>query len=127
MPVNVMLGGSEGSEEGDELDYVWELRERLEDAYEVATEHLRLSANRQKRYYNVKANEQLYKVGDLVWAMNKVRKKGRCPKMQMRWIGPLVVVKRLNDVTYMVKVSEKDSKVTITETVRWKGHSTLGS
>ena len=43
--------------------------------------------------------------------INKERKKGRCPEMQMRWIGPLVVVKWLNDVTYMVKVSEKDSKV----------------
>ena len=31
--------------------------------------------------------------------------------MQMRWIGPLVVVKRLNDVADMVKVSEKDSLV----------------
>ena len=31
--------------------------------------------------------------------------------MQMRWIGPLVVVKQFNDVTYMVKVNEKDSKV----------------
>ena len=51
-------------------------RERLEDAYEVAREHLKLSANRQKRYYDVKANERPYKVGDLVWGMNKVRRKG---------------------------------------------------
>ena len=33
------------------------------------------------------------------------------PKMQMCRIGPLVVVKQLNDVMYVVKVSEKDSKV----------------
>ena len=61
--VNVMLGRPEGSEEGDDLDYVWELREMLEDAYEVAREHLKPSADRQKRYYDVKANEQPYKVG----------------------------------------------------------------
>ena len=56
-------------------------------------------------------NKQPYKPGDLFWTMNKVRKKGKCPKMQMRWIGPLVVVKRLNNVTYLVKTSEKDSEV----------------
>ena len=66
-PVDVILGRPEVSEEGDELDYVRELRERLEDGYEVAREHLKLSANRQKRYNNVKANEQPYKLGELVW------------------------------------------------------------
>ena len=53
----------------------------------MAGEHLKLSASRQKRYYDVKANEQPNKPGDLVWTMNKVRKKGRCPKMQICWIG----------------------------------------
>ena len=53
MPVNVIMSRPEGSEEVDELDYVWELWERLEDAYEVAREHLKLNANRQNRYYDV--------------------------------------------------------------------------
>ena len=67
----------------------------------LAREHLKLSAIRQKRYYDVRVNEQPYKPGNLVWAMNKVRRK--CPEMQMQWIGPLVVVKRLTHVTYLVK------------------------
>ena len=33
------------------------------------------------------------------------------PKNADAWIGPLIVVKQLNDVTYMVKISEKDCKV----------------
>ena len=111
MPMDIMMGRPEGSEEVDELYYVWELWERFEDAYEVAREHLKLSANRQKRYYDVRVNEQPYKPGDLVWTMNKVRKKGKCPKMQMRWIGPLTVVKLLNNVTCLVKTREKGSKV----------------
>ena len=111
MPVDVMMGrpGSESSR--DELEYVQGLRDRLEDAYDVAREHLQSSANRQKRYYDVNACEKPYKPGDLVWTMNKTRKKGKCPKMQMRWTGPLVVLKRLNDVTYQVKMNEKDMKV----------------
>ena len=111
MPVDVMMGhpGSESSR--DELEYVQGLRNRLEDAYDVAREHLQSSANRQKRYYDVNASEKPYEPGDLVWTMNKTRKKGKCPKMQMRWTGPLVVLKRLNDVTYQVKMNEKDMKV----------------
>ena len=59
----------------------------------------------------MRANEQPYEPGDLVWTMNKSRRKGKSPKLQMRWLGPLVVLKRLNDVTYQVKMNEKDVKV----------------
>ena len=110
MPIDVMMGETTPTLE-DELDYVQGLRERLEDAYEVAREHLEKSAVRQKRNYDVRANEHPYEPGDLVWTVNKSRKKGRCPKMQMRWLGPLVVLKRLNDVTYQVKMNERDLKI----------------
>ena len=43
--------------------------------------------------------------------MNKSRRKDKSPKLQMRWLGPLVVIRRLNDVTYQVKMNEKDVKV----------------
>jgi transposase InsO family protein len=111
MPLDVMMGQPESSEDQNELEYVQKLRERLEDAYEIAREHLQENANRQKRYYDVKAHEEPYATGDLVWTMNKVRKKGRCPKLQMKWVGPLVVEKRLNDVTYQVRITEHDKKV----------------
>ena len=52
--------------------------------------------------------------GDLVWAMNKVRSKGKSPKMQMRWVGPLIILKCLNDVTYQAIIGEKEVKVTMT-------------
>lgn len=111
LPVDVMIGQPGNSEVKDELEYVRGLRERLEDAYDLAREQLQKSAVRQKRYYDVRANEQPYEPGDLVWTMNKSRRKGKSPKLQMRWLGPLVVLKRLNDVTYQVKMNEKDVKV----------------
>ena len=63
------------------------------------------------RYYDLNANEKPYEKGDLVWTMNKSRKKGVCPKMQNRWIGPLLVLERLNDVTYRIKLNDKSEKV----------------
>ena len=111
MPIDVMFGKPEGDMGGEELEYVRGLRGRLEDAYDVAREHLQQSAERQKRYYDVRANESPYEPGDLVWTMNKTRKKGKSPKLQTRWLGPLLVLKRLNDVTYQVKTSERDMKI----------------
>ena len=61
MPIDIMMRRLECSEDVDELDYVQELRERLEDAYEAAREHLKLSAIKQKSYYDVRSNEQPYK------------------------------------------------------------------
>ena len=66
---------------------------------------MKLSAVRQKRYYDVRADESPYKPGDLVWVMNQVKRKGKCPKKQMRWIGPLILIKPLNNITYFIKTS----------------------
>ena len=46
MPIDVMMGPPDDSPDCDELDYVTGLRERLEDAYDVAREHLQTSANK---------------------------------------------------------------------------------
>ena len=54
----------------DELEYVQGLRDRLEDAYDCAREHFQSSAGRQKRYYDLMANESHYEAGDLVWTTN---------------------------------------------------------
>ena len=66
---------------------------------------------RQKHYYDLKAQDEPYKPGDLVWLVNKSRRKGRCPKLQKKWLGPAVVEVQVNDVTYKIRVKEADTKV----------------
>ena len=75
MPTDILMGRPECSEEVDEPLYVQVIRERLEDAYEVAREHLKLSANRQKRYYDVRANEQPFNLE--IWLVNERSEKNR--------------------------------------------------
>ena len=98
-----MMGQPKGVAEEDDLNYVCELQGRLEDAYEMASEHPGQSDVRQKRYYDVRVNNKPYKSDDLVWAMNKIKKKEMCPEIQMRWTGSLIILKHLNDVTYQVR------------------------
>ena len=108
MPVNVMMGCPDIWSNRHELEYVHRLRDRLENVYYAAREHLQSSACRHKRFYYVRANKNLNQPRDMEWTMNKSRRKGKYPKMKMRWIKPLVV---LNDVTYQLKMNEKEMKI----------------
>ena len=108
MPVDIMMEQPDKSSNRDELEYVQVLRDRLEDAYDVAREHLQSSASREKRFCDVRAYESPFELGDFAWTMKKSHRKGKCPKMQMQWIGPLVVLNRLKDITYKVKMNEKE-------------------
>ena len=56
MPVHVIL---ECPDKLSKQEYVQGLRDRLEDAYDVAGEHLQSIASRQKRYYDVKLTRVL--------------------------------------------------------------------
>ena len=111
MPVDVILGSPPGEQEGDELDYVESLKIRLENAYDLAREQLGCSAQRQKKYYDLNAIDEPYMVGDLVWLVNQTRRKGVCPKLQRKWLGPFLIVDKVNDVTYRIQKSPTDSKV----------------
>ena len=111
MPLDVQIGLAPEMEVKEENEYVEDLRVRLENAYVTARENLGESAKRQKHYYDLKTLDEPYKAGDLVWLVNKSRRKGRCPKLQKKWLGPAVVEEVVNDVTYKIRVTKTDSKV----------------
>ena len=63
LPVDLMVGCPNGSEH----DYISDLRECLEIAHDYARRHLQSSANRQKKYYDIKMSGEPYRTGDFVW------------------------------------------------------------
>ena len=111
MPVDIQVGQPPDEPEGTEHEYEEDLRIRLENAYDLARENLGTSAVRQRRYYDVKAIDEPYRPGDLVWLVNKSRRKGICPKLQRKWLGPVLVTQKVNDVTYRIRMSKVDTKV----------------
>ena len=86
--------------------YVRELRESLEEAYEHARENLQASQQRQKAYYDQRATGTPFQVGDLVWLWVKEIKKGQTRKLKTPWEGPYVVLQRLSDVTYRIQLKD---------------------
>ncbi|XP_060758004.1 uncharacterized protein LOC132868818 [Neoarius graeffei] len=91
-------------------DYLCNLREGLEEAQHTAREHLRAAQERQKKTYNVRAQEQSYSVGDLVYMKDDTKKKGLSPKLQAPWKGPFIVSARRGPVIYEIQ-GAKRSKI----------------
>ena len=103
LPVDLMVE-CPSVEDTTRTDYAEALRHNLQEAHTRARECLRQSARRQKRNYDRKVHGQGLKEGQFVWLFNKLKKKGRSSKLQLRWEGPYLVVKRLSDVTFRVQL-----------------------
>ena len=102
LPLDLMIEAV--PQNGDsETAYVEALRQRMHEAWDRARVILKLSARRQKRYYD--RNLHSYKVaeGDPVWYLISGRKKGVSRKLQEKWDGPYKVLNRLSDVTLRIK------------------------
>ena len=91
----------------DEDAYVTNLRTKLAQAHDVARRNLRTHAVYQKRRYDLRARKQLLEPGQAVWLYNPTRRIGVCSKLTSKWKGPYVVIRKLDDVTYLVKNSPK--------------------
>ena len=106
LPID-LFGSPTDPEQDNQLatDYAKEIRQRLRDAHIRARAVLQSSSRRQKRNYDKKAVDKSYLVGSFVWLHNEVRKKGRCPKLEFKWHGPFLVIKKLSDVVYRIQQS----------------------
>ena len=117
MPVDVMIGPPE-DQPVSELDYVKRMQKKLTYAYDLARMNLRKAAERQSRYYNRTRHGCVFNEGDLVWYANKLRKKGVSPKLQPKWRGPCLVVRKLNDTLVHIQVSAKKSLTVHTDLLK---------
>ena len=102
LPVDLLVEGP-AVEDAGTTDFAQKLRQNLQEAHTRARQCLRQSARRQKRNYDRKAYGRGLQKGQFVWLFNKSKKKGRSPKLELRWDGPFLVVKKLSDVTYRVQ------------------------
>ena len=81
-------------------DYATELRNRLQRAFEWARENLSRSVRRQRLLYSGKVRSFL--PGAKVWLFTPKFKAGQRRKFRIKWTGPWIVKRKLNDVTYLL-------------------------
>ena len=107
MPIDVMFPLPPDTEPVTAAEYAQRLQWKLQYAYELTRLHTKRAAERQKRLYDRGTFGESYKAGDLVWLINKNRKKGVTPKFQPNWRGPFVIVRMHNNILAEVKQSQR--------------------
>ena len=103
-PVDILME-VEGAMMRDEnpSEYLKRLRKTLQEVHRLAWEHLQTNLCYQKKTYDLKLQQNRFDVGDFVYKMNAVSKKGEYKKLKPIWIGPLLVIEEVTLVLYKVK------------------------
>ena len=96
--------GCPRNQDDTNTDFADKLRTNLQKAHDRARDCLGKSARRQKRNYDRKAKEKGLREGQFVWLHNSAKKKHMSPKLQLRWEGPWLIVKKLSDVTVRIQL-----------------------
>ena len=94
---------SSGEQTMDGNEHAEMLQNRLGEVHNFARENIDLNVRGMKQRYDLKSAQKRYPSGSGVWLHTVQQKKGRSPKLSMRWEGPYVVVKHLNDVVVRIK------------------------
>jgi len=87
--------------------YVEDLAERLEESYRTVRENLQRAAERRKHEYDLRVRPISFKEGDKIWYFSPRRYKGRSPKWQKLYQGPIVIIRQCGPVNYLVQASKK--------------------
>ena len=88
---------------GTYSSYVQEFAERVESAYRLVREHLRVSAERRKKKYDLRVRPAAFAPGDRVWYYTPRRYQGRSPKWARMYTGPYYVMEKTGPVNYRLR------------------------
>ena len=107
LPIDLVLGRPTEENNKSTSEYVHDLQNKLETVHEMARQNMNISSDLMKRNYDHKIHHKLYSRGEPVWYYQYQRKVGLNPKFQRPWHGPYVVIDRINDVLYRIKLGPK--------------------
>jgi hypothetical protein len=110
LPLDIMVGTLPDGQKQIAPQYIAEMKERLQDAFQQVRDNLKTYAERNKKYYDLRTHGDEHKVGDLVYVMKKTRKIGVSPKLDAKWNGPYIVLKTFGTI-YEVQINRKTSKL----------------
>ena len=84
------------------INFVRELRDSIEAAFNRARVSLSGTIKRQKRNYDKRVKRRKFIVGDTVMVHDKTRTNGRSPALQAKWKGPFTVT----DICLMISLQQ---------------------
>ena len=91
-PVDILISTADAAvRDENPSEYLCKLCKTTPKVHRLASEHLKSGLCYQKKTYDLKLQQAHFKVGDFVYKLNAVNKKGKCKKLKPIWVGPLVV------------------------------------
>ena len=103
LPIDLTCPRSSAEKDMSESEYVQTLQGRLEVVYNSARSEMANASDRQKKTYDHRVNVVPYSEGDLVWLHDPTKTKGRCPKLQPRWVGPYKLRRKISDLVVEIE------------------------
>jgi hypothetical protein len=76
-------------------------------AYALVHELMQLSFDKAKRRYDERVKSCLFEVGQRVWYFCPRRRRGLSYKWSMATTGPYSIVKKVNDVNYVIRLTPR--------------------
>jgi len=108
LPLDLLRGSPPEREEEDSSEgYVQRLKNRLNNVHSEAKRHLNLQSLRSKIRYDQRARKINFNIGQKVWFYNPRRVRGKSPKLQRNWEGPYEIVRKLSDVVFGIRKSNR--------------------
>ena len=106
LPIDLTIERTDPNENEAQTDYASDLRARIQGAHDRAQRCLGRAMRRQKKNYDRRASHPGIKENDFVWLFNPAKKRGVSPKLQLKWEGPYLVLKKLSDVVFRIQRSK---------------------
>jgi len=91
----------------DVHEYLKKLQSDASKAYQLARNHLRASAERRKKEYDIRVKPEKFEMGDWVYYHYPRRYQSKSTKWQRAYIGPFLIVKKIEPVNYVLQKSSK--------------------
>ena len=102
LPVDILFPRPSHQETFETHEYVSNMRDKMQQCYDIARDCLERAAIRQKRDHDTRVLENQYEVGQLVYKRFHIRK-----KLEHPWEGPYVIIGLLGNSIYRVTNKRK--------------------
>ena len=94
-------------------DYAYQTRQLMAEAHALVREHSGKCAEVMKRRYDAGVKSTGFDVGSLVWYFCPRARPGTSPKWTRFYSGPFRIVRKLNDVNYVIQLSPRSRAMVV--------------
>ena len=111
MPIELQIAKSTAAAIESQDEYVELASQRMREAYDIVRSQLKTSFDRAKKRYDCRVKTASFKEGQFVWYYIPRNRRGYNRKWELNNRGPYRVMKKLNDVNFIIQRTQKTKPI----------------